>query len=87
MSRPPLREVLRQLGGEGYVELHEGRGAQVAQIGGAAQRLRAQDDVDAERATLPDEPVEQQRRVRAHLAEARRRGGRHRRARRLPVRR
>ncbi|OSQ51733.1 GntR family transcriptional regulator [Marivita geojedonensis] len=30
MSRPPLREVLRQLGGEGYVELHEGRGAQVA---------------------------------------------------------
>lgn len=30
MSRPPLREVLRQLAGEGYVTLHEGRGAQVA---------------------------------------------------------
>lgn len=30
MSRPPLREVLRQLAGEGYVTLHAGRGAQVA---------------------------------------------------------
>ncbi|MEM6939551.1 MAG: GntR family transcriptional regulator [Pseudomonadota bacterium] len=30
MSRPPLREVLRQLAGEGYLELHEGRGVQVA---------------------------------------------------------
>jgi len=30
MSRPPLREVLRQLAGEGYVDLHAGRGAQVA---------------------------------------------------------
>ena len=30
MSRPPLREVLRQLAGEGYVVLHENRGAQVA---------------------------------------------------------
>ncbi|MEM1273896.1 MAG: GntR family transcriptional regulator [Pseudomonadota bacterium] len=30
MSRPPLREVLRQLAGEGYVQLHAGRGAQVA---------------------------------------------------------
>ena len=30
MSRPPLREVLRQLAGEGYVDLREGRGAQVA---------------------------------------------------------
>ncbi len=32
MSRPPLREVLRQLSGEGYVTLHEGRGAQVTQM-------------------------------------------------------
>ncbi len=30
MSRPPLREVLRQLAGEGYVSLAVGRGAQVA---------------------------------------------------------
>lgn len=30
ISRPPLREVLRQLSGEGYVALHENRGAQVA---------------------------------------------------------
>lgn len=30
MSRPPLRELLRQMAGEGYVILHENRGAQVA---------------------------------------------------------
>lgn len=30
ISRPPLREVLRQMAGEGYVVLHENRGAQVA---------------------------------------------------------
>lgn len=30
ISRPPLREVLRQLAGEGYVVLHENRGTQVA---------------------------------------------------------
>lgn len=30
ISRPPLREILRQLAGEGYVVLHEHRGAQVA---------------------------------------------------------
>lgn len=30
ISRPPVREVLRQLMGEGYVILHENRGAQVA---------------------------------------------------------
>lgn len=30
ISRPPLREVLRQLAGEGYVVLHENRGALVA---------------------------------------------------------
>ncbi|MCX7889636.1 MAG: GntR family transcriptional regulator [Rhodobacteraceae bacterium] len=30
ISRPPLREALRQLAGEGYVVLHENRGAQVA---------------------------------------------------------
>ena len=30
VSRPPLREVLRLLAGEGYVILHEYRGAQVA---------------------------------------------------------
>lgn len=30
VSRPPLREVLRQLVGEGYVVLHDYRGAQVA---------------------------------------------------------
>lgn len=32
ISRPPLREILRQLAGEGYVVLHENRGAQVAQM-------------------------------------------------------
>lgn len=30
ISRPPLREVLRQLAGDGYVVLHENRGAQVS---------------------------------------------------------
>ena len=30
ISRPPVREVLRQLAGEGYVVLHQNRGAQVA---------------------------------------------------------
>lgn len=30
ISRPPLREALRQLAGEGYIALHENRGAQVA---------------------------------------------------------
>ncbi|NGM46250.1 GntR family transcriptional regulator [Rhodobacter sp. SGA-6-6] len=30
VSRPPLREVLRLLAGEGYIVLHENRGAQVA---------------------------------------------------------
>lgn len=30
ISRPPLREVLRQLAGEGYVVLHSNRGAEVA---------------------------------------------------------
>lgn len=30
ISRPPLREILRQLAGEGYVVLQENRGAQVA---------------------------------------------------------
>lgn len=30
ISRPPLREVLRQLAGEGYLVLHENRGTQVA---------------------------------------------------------
>lgn len=30
ISRPPVREALRQLAGEGYVLLHEKRGAQVA---------------------------------------------------------
>lgn len=30
ISRPPLREVLRELAGDGYVVLHEKRGAQVA---------------------------------------------------------
>ena len=30
ISRPPLREALRQLAGEGYVVFHENRGAQVA---------------------------------------------------------
>jgi DNA-binding GntR family transcriptional regulator len=30
ISRPPVREVLRQLAGEGYVNLRENRGAQVA---------------------------------------------------------
>ena len=29
VSRPPVREVLRQLAGDGYVVLHENRGAQV----------------------------------------------------------
>lgn len=30
ISRPPLREILRQLAGEGYVVLHRNRGAQIA---------------------------------------------------------
>ncbi|MFC0198829.1 GntR family transcriptional regulator [Paracoccus rhizosphaerae] len=30
ISRPPLREALRQLAGDGYVVLHENRGAQAA---------------------------------------------------------
>ena len=38
ISRPPLREVLRQLAGEGYVVLHENRGAQVAPMTHKAMR-------------------------------------------------
>ncbi len=30
LSRPPVRELLRQLAGDGYLVLHENRGAQVA---------------------------------------------------------
>ncbi|MEM9221193.1 MAG: GntR family transcriptional regulator [Pseudomonadota bacterium] len=30
ISRPPLREILNQLAGEGYVVLHKNRGAQIA---------------------------------------------------------
>ena len=32
LSRTPLREVLRQLAGEGYTELHENRGARVSEM-------------------------------------------------------
>ena len=33
LSRTPLRDVLRQLAGEGYVEIRENRGARVAEMG------------------------------------------------------
>ncbi len=32
LSRTPLREVLRQLAGEGYVDLRENRGARVSEM-------------------------------------------------------
>ena len=32
LSRTPLRDVLRQLAGEGYVEIRENRGARVAEM-------------------------------------------------------
>lgn len=63
ISRPPLREVLRQLAGEGYVQLIENRGAQVApmshmtlrnffvaapMIYAAVSRLAAQHATDAQ---------------------------------------
>ena len=32
LSRTPLREVLRQLAGEGYVELRENRGARISEM-------------------------------------------------------
>ena len=32
LSRTPLREVLRQMAGEGYTELHENRGARVSEM-------------------------------------------------------
>lgn len=38
ISRPPVREVLRQLAGEGYVLLQENRGAQVAPMSHKALR-------------------------------------------------
>lgn len=69
ISRPPLREVLRQLAGEGYVVLHENRGAQVApmthktlrnffvaapMIYAAVTRLAAQHATPAQVARLKD---------------------------------
>lgn len=33
MSRTPLRDILRQLAGQGYVEIRENRGARVAEMG------------------------------------------------------
>ncbi|MFM2371269.1 MAG: hypothetical protein RIS85_991 [Pseudomonadota bacterium] len=38
ISRPPLREILRELAGEGYVVLHPNRGAQVAPMSQSAMR-------------------------------------------------
>lgn len=38
ISRPPLREVLRELAGDGYVVLHPNRGAQVAGMTHQAMR-------------------------------------------------
>ena len=38
MSRTPLREVLRQLAGEGYVELRENRGGRVSEMNHMALR-------------------------------------------------
>ncbi|HRK42448.1 MAG TPA: GntR family transcriptional regulator [Gemmobacter sp.] len=69
ISRPPLREVLRQLAGEGYVVLHENRGAQVSpmthktlrnffvaapMIYAAVTRLAAQHATPAQIARLKD---------------------------------
>ena len=38
LSRPPLREVLRQLAGEGYVVLRENRAAQVSPMSHKADK-------------------------------------------------
>lgn len=38
ISRPPLREILRELAGEGFVVLHPNRGAQVAPMSQSAMR-------------------------------------------------
>lgn len=38
LSRTPLREVLRQLAGEGYVELRENRGARISEMSHTSQR-------------------------------------------------
>ncbi|MBU6266755.1 MAG: GntR family transcriptional regulator [Sphingomonadales bacterium] len=38
ISRPPLREILRELAGEGYLVLHPNRGAQVAPMSQSAMR-------------------------------------------------
>lgn len=38
LSRTPLREILRDLAGEGYVELYTGRGARVAELSHANLR-------------------------------------------------
>lgn len=69
ISRPPLRELLRQLAGEGYVTLQENRGAQVApmthttlrnfflaapMIYGAVTRLAAEHATPAQIARLKD---------------------------------
>lgn len=69
ISRPPLREVLRQLAGEGYAVLHENRGAQVSpmthktlrnffvvapMIYAAVSRLAAQHASDAQIMRLKD---------------------------------
>lgn len=69
MSRPPLREVLNQLAGEGYVVLHKNRGAQVApmthktmrnffmaapMIYSAVTRLAAEQATDAQIMRLKD---------------------------------
>lgn len=69
ISRPPLREVLNQLAGEGYVVLHKNRGAQVApmthktmrnffmaapMIYAAVTRLAAENATDAQIMRLKD---------------------------------
>ncbi|NEK21235.1 FCD domain-containing protein [Sulfitobacter sp. JBTF-M27] len=69
MSRTPLRDVLRQLAGEGYVEIRENRGARVAEMShttlrdfflaapmiyGAILRLAAENATDLQIAVLKD---------------------------------
>jgi DNA-binding GntR family transcriptional regulator len=87
ISRPPVREVLRQLAGEGYVVLHQNRGAQVAPMSHKSLRnffiaapmiYAAVSRLAAQHATLPQ--IARLKEIQHHFRESIRSGDVHERA-------